>query len=187
MFQWVRLLNLDVFFVVIVVVLFIYFLVTKKKKKYEFIGWNKDINLDDILRPRVKPKRKKRKFNKGEERCREIFTSIFGKKFKSVRPDWLKNPATGQNLELDGFCPDIQTSMGTGLAFEYDGRQHATYTPHFHRGGPKEFIYQTKKDAFKTMMCKKRGIMLIRIPHSIVFEDLDRFIRMKIQRAGINI
>ena len=35
---------------------------------------------------------------KSEERCREIFEGIFKKPFPSVRPDWLKNPQTKQNL-----------------------------------------------------------------------------------------
>ena len=64
-----------------------------------------------------------------EEKCRKIFQELFKKEFRSVRPDWLKNPWTYQNLELDGYNPDVITN---GLAFEYDGVQHSRFTPLFH-------------------------------------------------------
>jgi hypothetical protein len=97
----------------------------------------------------------------------------------------LKNPTTGKNLELDGFAPNIRTPMGVGLAFEYDGRQHSEYTPHFHSGGPDEFVYQAKKDFWKDRQAKERGVMLIRIPHEVAFTDLERYIRMKLAKARV--
>ena len=129
--------------------------------------------------------KKKQKFNKSEERCREIFEETFGCEFKSVRPDWLKNPVTKQNLELDGFAPHIKTPIGTGLAFEYDGIQHSQYNKHFHPNGPDEFIYQTKKDSWKDLKCKENGILLIRIPHYVAYQDLERFIGQKLRRYGM--
>jgi hypothetical protein len=131
--------------------------------------------------PRQKPK-KKGKLNKHEERCREIFQSIYGEKFKSVRPPWLKNPVTGKNLELDGFCPTLRTPIGTGLAFEYDGAQHSKYNKHFHRHGPDEFLYQCKKDSWKDIKCKKEGVFLIRIPHFVSYEDLEKYITNKLSK-----
>ena len=149
---------------------FIWFADQKKQKicierlKKQLFGPVGDYSEPQISKPK---KKKKPKFNKSEERCREIFEDIFDAKFKSIRPNWLKNPVTGQNLELDGFSPSIKTSMGQGIAFEYDGIQHAEYNKHFHRNGPAEFIYQTKKDSWKDLKCKENGVFLIRIPHFV--------------------
>lgn len=125
---------------------------------------------------------KQPKFNKSEERCREIFQQMFGVKFKSVRPSFLKNPVTGKNLELDGFNSDIRTPIGKGLAFEYDGEQHSKYNRHFHRSGESEFQYQVKKDEYKDVRCREEGILLIRIPHYIAYGDLERFIHTKVRK-----
>lgn len=130
---------------------------------------------------KTKKKNKKKRY-KHEERCREIFEGIFGVEFPSVRPDWLKNPVTGQNLELDGFNPNIRTPIGRGLAFEYDGEQHAKYNSHFHRNGPREFVYQYKKDTLKDQRCKQKGVLLIRIPHYIDHSELDMFIVKRLEK-----
>ena len=113
---------------------------------------------------------------KSEERCRELFEGIFNEEFNSVRPDWLKSPLTGKNLELDGFAPNIKTPLGRGLAFEYDGEQHARYNAHFHVGDPKKFVHQVKNDSWKDQRCKEKGVLLIRIPHYILYQDLDKYI-----------
>ncbi len=184
MWGWLKLLNLDTIIVIVIIVITIYFLLTTKKKKHKFIGLNEDVDLNKILYKRSKKKKKKR-YGKFEERCREIFSNIFRAKFKKIRPDWLKNPATGKNLELDGYNAHIKTPLGYGLAFEYDGTQHSKYTPHFHRNGPKEFVYQTKKDTWRDIKCQEKGVMLIRIPHTIVYQDLERYIRMKLQKNNV--
>lgn len=134
------------------------------------------------------PQRQPRlRVNKSEERCREIFEQIFNKPFPSVRPDFLKNPSTKRNLELDGYCPDIITPMGKGLAFEYDGIQHHQPTRHFHGNNPYEFVYQVQKDRFKDSKCREMGILLIRIPHYIPYHDLERNIRNKLKQHKVKI
>lgn len=186
-------LHLETLFVIGVIFLMIYFIWFADKKKQKIyikqikkqlfgpVG-DPDGEFADLF---VAPKKKKKpKFNKSEERCREIFQDIFDTKFKSVRPDWLKNPVTGQNLELDGFAPDLKTHIGRGIAFEYDGIQHSEYNKHFHRSGPDEFIYQTKKDSWKDLKCKERGVYLIRIPHFVAYQDLERYIKQKLRREG---
>lgn len=151
-----------------------------EKLKDDFEGHFSEQDLRSIVKPKKAPR-----VNKHEERCREIFEDLFGTKFKSVRPDWLANPVTKKNLELDGFAPDIRTKLGRGLAFEYDGEQHARYNKHFHKGGPEEFIYQTKKDSWKDMKCKEKGVLLIRIPHYVVFQDLERYIKQRLVKEGL--
>lgn len=176
---WIReLFRIETLAMIVLFVLVIYFIVKSKKKKYKFQGLR-----DTPMR--IEKKKKKKKKNKHEERCREIFQDLFGSKFKSCRPDFLKNPATKKNLELDGYCPHIRTKLGKGLAFEYDGKQHAEYVPHFHKKGAKEFVYQAKKDSFKDMKCKQEGILLIRIPHFIVFNDLERYIKNRCRQEGL--
>ena len=61
--------------------------------------------------------------NKNEEQCREILQRLTGKKFNSVRPDFLKNPETNRNLELDMYCEEMN------VAFEYNGCQHYHFIP----------------------------------------------------------
>lgn len=154
------------------------------KKGYEFQGLgNSGFDLQDVFES--SPKKRHKRKNKHEERCREIFESIFDKPFKTVRPDWLKNPATGKNLELDGFCPDIKTHLGKGLAFEYDGAQHSSYNRHFHGTNPNHFVYQVKKDSWKDLRCKEKGVLLIRIPHFVAYQDLERYITQKLRKNGL--
>ncbi len=156
--------------IIIAICVYAYFKYDKKKK----INVSFDFLNDD------KPKKKKRKKTvwKTQEKCRSIFQKLYGKKFLSVRPSFLKNPTTGQNLELDGYCKSLN------LAFEYDGEQHSKYNPHFHKGGPNEFIYQVAKDDYKTKKCKLEGVDLIRIPHYIHPENLEEYIIRELKKIN---
>lgn len=182
--------NIDTLIVLIIVGLVIYFYVTRnnKSKTYKFQGFlDSDRPIEELYYPSLKKKnKKKKKINKHEEECRRIFEEIFGVKFKSIRPDWLKNPVTNKNLELDGFNADLKTNIGTGLAFEYDGVQHSQYNSHFHRSGPDEFKYQVKKDDWKNAKCKEKNVVLIRIPHFVNFNDLGRYIRQELKRQNVD-
>jgi len=176
--------NLDTISILIIVVAVIYCLITRKRSKHKFRGLGEsgfDFQEAKWNRPL---RRKKKKLYKNEEKCRDIFQRIFQRPFPKIRPDWLKSPATGRNLEIDGFCPDIETPIGRGLGFEYNGRQHSKYTPHFHRKGPQEFHYQCAKDDWKNAKCKEKGITLINIPHDISPHDLERHIKYKLRKAG---
>lgn len=65
--------------------------------------------------------------------------------YKSIynhRPDWLKFPETGHNLELDVFYPELN------FAVEINGKQH-------------RLRYQRKKDQFKWETCRDRGVVLM--------------------------
>ena len=184
-------LHLETLFFIGIVVAVIYFALFSKNKKKPFqqledfaeevLGASKNLEIPGEL---IKKPKKPRKQNKHEERCREIFQEIFGVKFKSCRPDWLENPVTNKNLELDGFNPTIRTPVGIGLAFEYDGAQHSKFTPRFQRH-PDEFVYQCKKDSWKDLRCKQEGILLIRIPSFVAYQDLERYIKQKIRREGL--
>ena len=65
----------------------------------------------------------------------------------NYRPNFLKNPNTGKNLELDIYYPLLR------LAIEADGFTH------------KVLPSQKKRDRIKTSLCRKKGITLIRVTH----------------------
>ena len=125
-------------------------------------------------------------FNIYEEKCRKIFQELFGSPFRSVRPDWLKNPLTYQNLELDGYNPYVVTPLGKGLAFEYDGKQHTEFTPCF-QSCVEDFEYQVLRDSLKDEMCKEEGVLLIRIPRYVPYYDLQNFIVGRLLIEGVKI
>lgn len=109
-----------------------------------------------------------------EKKCREIVEKIYNKKFPSVRPDFLKN-ITGKSLELDMYCPELK------LAFEYDGVAHAKYSKFFHKGDYNNFLKQQERDKLKDQICINKGIRLIRIPHTVPYNNLESFINSKIK------
>ena len=93
----------------------------------------------------------KQKVSKGEILCRKFFKYYFGKKcFYNYRPNWLKNPKTGHNLEIDIYYPKEK------LAIEFQGIHHC-------------LKYQKEKDKIKEQVCKKRKVKLIKIfePHQL--------------------
>jgi len=183
LFRYRKWVNFHTIFVVLVLLVAIYYAWKAPKQKFPFTGIS-GLGVRQVTSKTKKPKKGKR-VNKSEEKCRRIFESIFRQPFPSVRPPFLENPVTKKCLELDGFNPHIETPMGQGLAFEYDGVQHSKYSPYFHPGGPEDFVYQQKRDTWKSLKCKSMGILLIRIPYNIVPEDLDAYIRQILRHQGI--
>lgn len=99
--------------------------------------------------------------------------------FRKVRPDWLRNPRTGQNLELDFYCDDLQ------LGIEVQGDQHYKYVPAFHRRGVRDFQSQCARDTLKRKLCRTRGVALVEVPGWVTLlpEQLDSHLRTEIDRA----
>ena len=138
--------------------------------------------------------RAERAKSRGEEECRAIFEDIFpGKKFPSIRPNFLYNPiakakAVDSNapfeacakaahcLELDGFNAELM------LAFEYQGRQHTEYIPYFHRSLD---IYEAQlyRDHIKAELCEKSKVRLVVIPYDQ--KDLRAFIKRELMRRNL--
>ena len=102
--------------------------------------------------------------SRSEKLCREILEEYTGLPFPSIRPDWLKNGVSGHNLELDGFCEDLR------LAFEYQGKQHYEYSPHFHRNEG-DYERQQERDKLKLELCKKHNIDVLIIPHTLSYQN----------------
>ena len=109
----------------------------------------------------------------GQERVRVMFETEFNKKFPTIRPDWLKNPETGRNLELDGYCEELK------LAFEYQGRQHNSNDTEF--GG--DYENQKVRDQFKFQTCLEHGIKLINIIQPRSYEQEKFFASIVTQAA----
>lgn len=123
---------------------------------------------------------KKRKTipKKHETRCRVIMENIFKVPFVSVRPDFLKYPKTGKNLELDVFNQDLM------LALEYDGIHHRKYTEFFHKS-EQDFIEQQERDKYKEEKCRELGITLIRVPDTVKYEELEKYIKNELDKRDV--
>lgn len=104
----------------------------------------------------------KRKFRSiGEELVCKIFEEHLGYEvLVNKRPDFLKNPKTGRNLELDVWDPKTKT------AIEYNGFQHYR-DPENPTEISQELIDQEYRDELKKKLCKENGIYLIIVPYTI--------------------
>jgi len=188
LWKWIKekgglgILSLEIIGITVLFIIFFCFLRQQWKDdkaeggvSYDFIGLS---GLTKFPPYRRGKKRRLSPHSNMEEKCRRILQSIYRKPFPSIRPSFLKNPATGQNLEFDCYNEELQ------IALEYDGAQHSKYNPYFHRKGPQEFLYQAAKDDYKTAIAKKMGITLIRVPHWIPEHGLYNYIDNKLREAG---
>ena len=145
----------------------------KKRNDYEYSGikgYKKEHTIfGNIFNNFLGKKKKAKRVNKTEEKCRKIIEKIYNRPFPSRRPDFLKNPMTRKNLELDCFNQDLK------IALEYNGQQHYTYTPHFHKS-KKNFYSQVHRDDWKRKKCQEMGIRLIEIPYWVTEMDLENYI-----------
>lgn len=127
-------------------------------------------------------KRRPPQESKGELECRRILEGIFNKPFNKSRPDFLRNPVTGGefNLEIDCYNPELR------LGLEYSGVQHYKYSPYFHKN--KEAFYNQKyRDDMKKRMCKENGVILIEVPYTVKIENISNFIKSELRKNGFNL
>jgi len=122
-------------------------------------------------------KTKKPIHKKHEVRCRRILEDLFHKPFTSIRPDFLRY-VTGKNLELDGYNEELQ------IAFEYQGIQHRQFTPLFHKTYSM-FEKQLQRDEWKKQKCKEHNIILLEIPDTVRYDDLDEYITRLVTDKGL--
>jgi hypothetical protein len=143
---------------------------TWSKQQYYSLPSSKDI----------KPNRQPPQESKGETECRRVLEYLFKKPFNKARPDFLRNPVTGGNfnLELDCFNPEL------GIAVEYNGIQHYQYVPYFHKN-KEAFLNQKYRDQMKSQMCKENKVLLIEVPHTIKLKDIKAFIEKELRRNNI--
>lgn len=167
----------EILFVLCISFLIIYgvYRIFKKKKG----SWSKTYstyNIKDINNLKLNRKRVP-KDSKGEIECKKVLEKIFNKPFKKARPNFLNNPVTGgdYNLELDCYNDEL------GLAVEYSGRQHYEYIPFFHKN--KEAFYNQKyRDELKRRMCKENNIILIEVPYTVKIENIEKYIIQELKK-----
>ena len=116
----------------------------------------------------IKPT-KGRFISKGERICCGAMQSIYGVPFDTIRPSWLRNPETGENLELDCYNDDLK------IAVEYNGIQHYKW-PNFTNQTQDQFINQIRRDEAKVEMCKRNDVYLIVVPYTVPHEMISSFI-----------
>jgi hypothetical protein len=140
--------------------------------------WNKNLNIDNIYiyRDNRIPSENKTE-SKGELECRRYLETIFQVPFPKARPNFLKNPITGNNLEIDCFNPTLK------LGVEYNGQQHYSYTSYFHRNADAS-MNQKYRDELKRRICHENGVNLIEVPYTIKLKDIGPFLQFKLQQLG---
>jgi hypothetical protein len=120
-----------------------------------------------------------KKDSTGETICRNYLEKRFNKSFQKARPNFLRNPVTGgdYNLELDCFNPELR------LALEYNGAQHYKYIPYFHKN-KEAFLNQKYRDEMKRVKCKENGIQLIEVPYTVKPHELEDYVYKELLRFG---
>lgn len=119
------------------------------------------------------PYNAKSKKSKGEEICCSVMEKIYGMPFYTVRPNFLKNPETGRNLEIDCYNPELK------IGVEYNGKQHYIF-PNFTGMSKEEFYNQLRRDRFKRESCDANGIYLITVPYTVKHQDIENYIRERL-------
>jgi hypothetical protein len=107
--------------------------------------------------------------SKGEKLCRAYLEKFFNKKFPKTRPNFLRNPQSDMNLELDCYCDELK------LAVEYNGKQHYKFVPYFHKN-ISDFKKQCYRDQLKKRLCKENGIRLISVPYTVSYSNIPIFL-----------
>lgn len=93
---------------------------------------------------------------KSEHIIRLYLETAFNQKFIKCNPNWLKMEDSGRNLELDGYCEELN------LAYEYQGEQHNSPTA-FYQNRLEQFERRLELDKRKKLLCQKKGVILIEI------------------------
>ncbi|CCV02358.1 Uvr/REP helicase [Invertebrate iridescent virus 30] len=154
----------------ILILVLIHRKLTKQKGR-----WSSTLNFNNIYR--YTPSVESTKESKGEIECRKYLETIFQLPFPKARPNFLKNPITGNNLEIDCFNPELK------LGVEYNGQQHYRYTSFFHRNIDAA-TNQKYRDELKRRMCHENGITLIEVPYTIKLNDIGRYLQFKLREVG---
>lgn len=115
----------------------------------------------------------KQRQSKGEKICCGLMEKIYRRPFYTVRPDFLRNPETGRNLEIDCYNPELK------IGAEYNGKQHYVF-PNYTGMSRKEFLDQVRRDRFKKEACDRHGVYLITVPYHVPHDQIEEFIRARL-------
>jgi len=169
---------------IVVMALFIFLIIVALYRYFKgYTGtWSESYYYDPVLagyRRNNESPSGDRRYSKGEEECRRVLEAIFHRKFPSKRPDFMKNPLTGRNLELDCYNEALK------IACEYNGRQHYEFTKRFH-SCVEDFEKQKRNDQKTRENCIKNGVFLIEVPYTVKLENIEKFIYRKVKASGIS-
>ena len=151
-------------------------LIHKKLSRQKGTG-SKNLNLKNIYMYNGEQRSENKTESKGELECRKFLETVFQVPFSKARPDFLRNPVTGNNLEIDCFNPTLR------LGVEYNGKQHYSYTSFFHRNKDASFNQQYR-DELKRRMCRENNITLIEVPYTLKLGDIGPFLSFKLKQLG---
>lgn len=171
---------------IIIVIILIFLLILRKRKGLRGT-WDKRQDIEEfalIMKPQSLPNEKPTTTTTdngfesiGEKICRNHLEKRFNMKFPKERPDFLKNPITKNNLELDCFSKELK------LALEYNGKQHYEFVPKFHNT-KNDFYNQKYRDEIKKRLCLENGIDLIEVPYTVVHSDIPDYIDSALKKLN---
>ncbi len=172
-YQWEIYTGLSIF-IILVLAIYNYRDENKKGKWSENFVYHNDQSM-----PKIKPDMSEvGKESKLEIMVKNILQDLTRRNWDKIRPDFLKNQVTGQNLEFDCWNEEF------GIAVEIQGQQHYKYTPFFHKNY-EAFRNQQYRDELKRMMAKNNDIKLIEVPYNIPPKKMRDFVRKELQRCGV--
>ena len=146
-------------------------------------SWSKNYSIrNDNSQKSSKNQKSPPSESKGELECRRVLQQVFKRQFNKDRPDFLRNPVTGGNFNLELDCFDKEMK----LAVEYNGVQHYKYVPFFHNN-KEAFLNQKYRDQMKRQMCKENGVTLIEVPHIVKVENIKDFLVKELRRVGYDL
>jgi len=154
-----------------------------KTEKIPIISNKKTTTTVNPKKSSLKPYKSGRTRSQGETLCAQAMYQIYGVPFDTYRPDFLKNPLTGENLELDCYNPNIEIIIEyedceyqfNGIAVEYNGIQHYVW-PNFTGQTKKEFLNQVGRDKIKRELCDENRIYLITVPYNLPMDLIKDYI-----------
>ena len=107
--------------------------------------------------------------SRGEAECCRVMSELYGVPFTTIRPDFLRNPETGRNLELDCYNEQLK------IAVEYHGKQHYVH-PNFTGQTKEQFDKQRSRDQLKLDLCDHHGVYVVTVPYTVPVEGIKNFI-----------
>lgn len=128
-----------------------------------------NVRLEDFFREKTSCK-----FCNGFLPFKKIFNFLNNNKIKFKTEVCFSDCVFESNLRFDF---QIFKDDGEFILLEYDGRQHFEPVDYF--GGEEDFKLRVKRDKFKNLYCKEKGIKLIRIPY-YEFNNLEKVLEEKV-------
>jgi hypothetical protein len=194
MFNVLNLFGWTTWLFITIAIIFIFWLIYGGKQEYEFIGvqplstpklfeqpvHQKYIYTSPLMQTFNAKPAPKELSNKGEEIVADVLEEILSSPVqRNIRPDFLRNPETGKNMEIDCFNEEY------AVAVEYNGIQHYKFPSVFYKN-KEDFMNQVYRDRLKRKLCDENGVYLISVPYWVdMFNSQDKHLNEKNATAKI--